>query len=56
MRIPGCISGGANGAVANNYDVMPTTELQKFGLCEIRMALNLLVKEENTVCIVCMDT
>lgn len=39
---PGCISGGANWTVANNHDVMFTTELQKFGLREIWMALNLV--------------
>lgn len=55
MRIPGCISGGADWAVANNYDVMLTTELQKFWLREIWMTLNLLVKEENAVCIAGMD-
>lgn len=49
MCIPGWISGGPNWAVANNYDVVLTTEVQKFGLGEIRMAFNLLIKEEDTL-------
>lgn len=44
MYIPGCISRGADWAVANDHDVMFTTEVQKLGLCKIWMALNLLVK------------
>lgn len=43
LYTPGCISGGANGAVANNHNVVFTTELQKFRLCKIRMTFNLQV-------------
>lgn len=39
---PGCVPGGANWAVANNHNVMLTTELQKLGLCEIWIAFNLV--------------
>lgn len=39
---PGCVSGGANRAVANDHNVFLTTELQKLGLCEIWMAFNLV--------------
>lgn len=41
--IPGCISRGTKWAVANNHNVILTAVLQKLGLCEIWMALNLQV-------------
>lgn len=46
--IPGCISGGTNRAVANDHNIMLTTELQQLGLCEIWMAFNL--KEKTHSC------
>lgn len=39
---PRYISGGANWAIANNHDVMLTTVLQKFWLCEIWVAFDLV--------------
>lgn len=41
---PGCISGGANGAVADNHDAVFETELHEFWLCKIRMTFNLQVR------------
>lgn len=41
--VPGCISGGTKWAVANNHNVILTAVLQKLGLCEIWMALDLQV-------------
>lgn len=46
VYIPGCVPGGANWAVANNHNVMLTTELQKLGLCEIWIAFNLQVSKK----------
>lgn len=45
-NLPRYISGGANWAIANNHDVMLTTVLQKFWLCEIWVAFDLKVNKK----------